>query len=132
MKFRYKKFGSGVLRPVIPVEIGHGTASIPYEVLVDSGADFCIFDAGIAELLDIDLQSGIPAQVVGITGTLETYYIHQVRLTIGGWPYDVAVGFLQNIARMGYGVVGQNGFFDKFVVKFDLASEEVELKRKEK
>jgi len=31
---------------------------------------------------------------------------------------------------MGYGVVGQNGFFDIFVVKFDLIKEEIELKER--
>lgn len=130
MKFKYKKFGS-ILRPVIPLEITNGGITVPYEVLVDSGADFCIFDAGIAEVLGIDLQSGTAARVGGITGVVETYYVHPVTLSVGGWPYHVDVGFLPNIARMGYGVVGQKGFFDKFVVKFDLSKEEIELKKKE-
>lgn len=58
MKFRYKKYAPGVLRPVIPIEITFQNRSVPYEVLVDSGADFCIFDAAIGELLDIDIESG--------------------------------------------------------------------------
>ena len=39
-------------------------------------------------------------------------------------------GFLSNIARLGYGVVGQKGFFDVFLVKFDLLKEEVELRER--
>jgi len=31
---------------------------------------------------------------------------------------------------MNYGVVGQNGFFDNFIVKFDLSKEEIELKNR--
>jgi len=58
MKFRYKKYGPGILRPVIPVEIAHQDRSVPYEVLVDSGADFCIFDSQIGELLGIDITRG--------------------------------------------------------------------------
>jgi hypothetical protein len=32
MKFRYKKYGTGVLRPVIPIEISYENKSVPYEL----------------------------------------------------------------------------------------------------
>lgn len=130
MKFKYKKYATGVLRPVIPVEITHKNRSVPYEVLVDSGADFCIFDAQIGEILGIDVSSGEKKEVWGITGAGEYYYVHSVTVKVGGWSYKVRVGFLPGIARLGYGVVGQKGFFDIFVVKFDLLKEEVELKER--
>ena len=128
MKFKYKKYGTSILRPVIPIEISYQDRSVPYEVLVDSGADFCIFDAEIGELLGIDITNGEPQEVGGITGKVETYYVHTVTIKVGGWPYKAKVGFLHNIARLGYGVVGQKGFFDVFIVKFDLLKEEIELK----
>jgi aspartyl protease len=130
MKFRYKKYGPDVLRPVIPIEITYEERSIKYEALVDSGADFCIFDAQIAAILGIQVENGQSREVAGITGTKEKYYVHSITLKIGGWPYKTDVGFLPNIARLGYGVVGQRGFFDKFVVKFDLQKEEIELNEK--
>lgn len=128
MKFGYKKYGPGVLRPVIPVEISYKDRSVLYEVLVDSGSDFCIFDAEIGELLGIDVPSGEPHTVGGITGAVETYYAHTVTLKVDGWSYAIKAGFLPNIARFGYSVVGQRGFFDTFVVKFDLLREDIELK----
>ncbi len=128
MKFSYKKYGLGILRPVIPIEIAYRGRSVSYEVLVDSGADFCIFDAEIGELLGIDVEAGEKHEVSGITGTPEPYFVHPVTIKVGGWPYDIQAGFLPNIAPLGYGVMGQRGFFDAFVVKFDLAKEEVELK----
>ena len=130
MKFKYKKYAPGILRPVIPIEIIYKNRSIPYEVLVDSGADFCIFDAQIGEILEIDITSGEQREVQGITGVGEYYYVHSVDIKIGGWQYSTKVGFLSQIAKMGYGVVGQNGFFDIFVVKFDLIKEEIELKER--
>lgn len=130
MKFRYKKYGLGVLRPVIPIEIISNNISVSYEVLVDSGADNCIFDAEIAEILQIPLTAGDKREVGGITGVVESYYVHSVIIKVGGWPFNVKVGFLKNIAKLGYGVVGQKGFFDLFVVKFDLLKEEIELKEK--
>ena len=53
-------------------------------------------------------------------------------VTVGGWSYDIKAGFLPNIARLGHGVVGQAGFFENFIVKFDHAKEEIELKPREK
>jgi len=128
MKFSYKRYGARAIRPVIPIELTYKDRSISYEVLVDSGADFCIFDAQIGELLGIKIKDGEKQEVGGITGVMQPYYVHEVTMKVGGWPYKVKVGFLPNIAQMGYGVVGQIGFFDIFVVKFDLLKGEIDLK----
>lgn len=131
MKFRYKKYGPGVLRPVIPIEIIHNNLAVPYEVLVDSGSDFCIFDAQIADILSIEIESGQRNEVAGITGASAPVYFHDVKIKVGGWPFNIRAGFLREIGRFGYGVVGQNGFFDIFIVKFDFIKETVEFKPRE-
>ncbi|MFA4880666.1 MAG: aspartyl protease family protein [Candidatus Doudnabacteria bacterium] len=128
MKFKYKKYGRGIIRPIIPIEISYKSNSVPYEVLIDSGADFCIFDAEIGEVLGIDIYEGEEQKVGGITGVVQPYYIHPVKVKVGGWCYAIKVGFLPEIARLGYGVVGQKGFFNLFMVKFDYQKEEIELK----
>ena len=129
MKFRYKKYGPNILRPVIPVEIIHKNTAVPYEVLVDSGADTNIFDAQLVGILGMDLQSGTPAKVAGITGIEETYYIHKLDLKVGGHLFkSINIGFLEQMGHYGYGVVGQIGFFDLFIVKFDLKKKLVDLK----
>lgn len=128
MKFKYKKYSQRILRPVIPIEITHKVISVPYEVLVDSGADICIFDAQIAEILGIDFKKGQEQKVAGIAGKAESYYLHKVDVKVGGWKYQVEAGFLPNVGQFGYGIVGQTGFFDIFIVKFDLLKEEIELK----
>ena len=130
MKFKYKKYFQGILRPVIPIEIINKDHSLHYEVLVDSGADFCIFDAEIGELLGLDITSGEKRSVSGITGVPEIYYAHSVTIKVGGWPYKIQAGFLPKIAQSGFGIVGQKGFFDIFIVKFDLLKEEIELKER--
>ena len=130
MKFNYKKYGPGILRPVIPVEVSFGGQTVPYEVLVDSGADSCIFDAEIGGLLGINISNGEERAVSGITGVVEHYYVHTVRIKVGGKSYPLRVGFLPNIANLGYGVVGQRGFFDRFIVSFDLLKGEVELRER--
>ena len=126
MKFRYKKYGPRVLRPVIPIEIIKNSVEVPYEVLVDSGADLCIFDAHIAEILGIDILKGERQQVSGLTGFPEFYYLHEILIKVGGLEYKTEAGFM-SMRSSAYGIVGQKGFFDIFVVKFDLLKEEIKL-----
>ena len=131
MKFEYKRYGK-IIRPVIPIRVKNGDHAVRYEVLVDSGADICIFDGGIGDILGIDVESGERQTVGGIAGQAAAYYLHDVEIEVGGWPYKIKAGFLRNVAGgVNYGVVGQTGFFEHFVVKFDMQKAEIDLKRKE-
>lgn len=132
MRFYYKKYGLGFLRPVIPIEVVYKNLAVPYEVLVDSGADFCIFDAQIADILGFDIESGERSEIAGITGISAPVYFHEIVIKVGGWPFKIKAAFLRKIGKFGYGVAGQKGFFDIFTVKFDLAKEEIELKERKK
>lgn len=132
MKFKYKRYGRNILRPVIPIKIIHPEFNLPYEVLVDSGADYCIFDAQLASILGINFEDGERHQVSGITGISAPVYFHNINISIGGWEHKLHCAFLKDIGRFGYGVVGQSGFFDKFIVSFDLLKEEIELKPRSK
>lgn len=128
MKFDYKKLSAKILRPIIPIEILHNGNSIRYEVLVDSGADMNIVPSELAQPLGIDVESGRKEYVNGITGGGLPYYVHQVTIKIGGWPYTVEMGFMLDMPPFGYGVVGQRGFFEHFKVVFDRQRAEIELK----
>ncbi len=129
MKFRYKNYGQGILRPVIPIEIIFNNKSVSYEVLVDSGADSNIFSSEIADILGINVTKGDKAEVAGITGESKPFYFHNSNIKVGGNLHkDIRIGFLEDIGKYAYGVVGQKGFFDIFVVKFDLIKKEIELK----
>lgn len=102
--------------------------TVPSEALIDSGADLCIFDAELADIFGIDVTKGEPRSVAGIEGVVETQYIHPVKLTIGGWEHDIQAGFLPGIARFGYGLLGQQGFFEFFKVAFDYPKESIDVK----
>jgi hypothetical protein len=130
MKFSYKRYGAKTQRPVIPIKLKNGSASIGYEVLVDSGADLCIFDAEIGEAIGIDIAKGRKEEVFGVGGKASFYYLHKVEIEVGGWTYKIDAGFMPNVAGriMPYRLVGQNGFFENFIVKFDLLKGEVEIK----
>lgn len=140
MKFRYLKFplkekseffGSTILKPIIPLELAAGNREIGYAALIDSGADFCIFDGQMGELLGLDVRSGKHLDFGGIQAFAGAEaFLHEVTIRVGGWPYKTRVGFSYDIAPHGYGILGQKGFFDIFVVKFDFPKEEIELKER--
>src|SRR3989338_10504396 len=131
MKFRYKRYGD-TLRPVIPIKLINGKGEIGYEVLVDSGADLCIFSEAIGEAIGIDVRKGKQKEVFGIGGKASVFFVPSVEIEVGGWPYKIEAGFMPDVAGrvMSYGVVGQVGFFEHFTVKFDLFKEELEVKRR--
>jgi hypothetical protein len=128
MKFSYKRFSPEVIRPVFPIGISYGEQTVYYEVLVDSGADICIFDAEIGELLGIKVREGERHLVGGITGVQEPYFVHEVTLNVGGWKHKTKVGFMPRSQSDNYGIIGQIGLFDHYVVNFDYRKEEIELK----
>ena len=55
-------------------------------------------------------------------------FLHEITIKVGGWPHKKRVGFSYDIAPYGYGILGQKGFFDIFVVKFDLLKGDIELR----
>lgn len=132
MKFRYARY-NGVFRPIIPIKLKHGGREIGYHVLVDSGADICLFHAEIGEAIGMDISSGKRREVFGVGGKASVYYQHRIAIEVGGWEYEIEAGFLPNVGGriVPYGIVGQIGFFEHFKVVFDKTSNEIELKRKE-
>lgn len=133
MKFRYKKISQKILRPVIPISVSYKNGkSVKYFALLDSGADKCYLAAEIAPLIGIpNYKTGRRDDVSGINGKSDAYF-HKVTVYIGGWPYEVEVGFMEksSLTMLGYGVLGHQPFFELFSVKFDFKKEEIELKEK--
>ena len=99
---------------------------------MDSGADLCLFDEEIGKAIGINIRDREPREVFGVGGKASLYYLHKLIISVGGWEHEIEAGFMRNVAGrvMPYGLVGQKGFFDIFVVKFDLLKEEIELKER--
>ena len=137
MKFRYFKFllekrseffSSSILKPIIPIQLTVGNSTVRYAALIDSGADFCIFDADIGESLSLHIRSGTEIDFGGIQERGSSAYLHRISIIIGGHDHETMIGFSYEIAKHGYGILGQKGFFDLFEVRFDLKKEIIELK----
>jgi hypothetical protein len=119
------------IRPIIPIKIkAEGGMEIGYYALIDSGADFCIFDGEIGEAIGIDVRSGPENKFGGVQSSKKQCigYVHTVCLSVGGHDIPSRVCFSYDInKKQGYGIVGQYGFFDSFRIKFDYSKERIEL-----
>ncbi len=128
MKFPYVQV-RGFYMPIIPVVLQRGDATVASMALVDSGAGKCIFDAQYAEALGIeDVEAGIPAEFEGVTGATFVGYHHEITLIVGGNAFaNVPITFARGMPDNAAGILGQDGFFDLFPVKFTYSKHQIEL-----
>lgn len=140
LRLAYKSFPAAPLepfpnrqfvhRPVVDILLMHGNKSIKYEVIIDSGADFCIFHAEMAHILGIPVDHEKRMIFHGTGGVPQTAYFHQIQIEIGGRAMDLYCGFSPDMKSLPYGILGQTGFFDQFKIEFDYIHKKVELKFK--
>ncbi len=119
-----------VHRPVIDILLVFDQKSIEYQVLIDSGADFCIFHTETAEILGIPVTQGKKMTFYGTGGSAQTAYFHNVQIEVGGWSMDLYCGFSSDMKSLPYGLLGQTGFFDRLNIEFDYKNKRIELKPK--
>lgn len=119
-----------VVRPVVDIRLLWNNRVTQYRVLIDSGADFCIFHSDIANFLKIPVKDGKKLTFYGTGGSPQIAYFHTIQIEIGGWPMDLYCGFSYDMQSLPYGLLGQTGFFDRFKIEFDYRNKRIELKPK--
>lgn len=117
-----------VHRPVVDILLTFDRRSVEYQVLIDSGADFCIFHTEMADILGIPVAQGKKMTFYGTGGSPQTAYFHEVQIELGGWPMKLYCGFSSDMKSLPYGLLGQTGFFDRFKIEFDYQGKRIELK----
>ena len=116
------------IRPYIPVSLRSKNGSVPSLLaLVDSGADFCMFDGDLTQLLHVDVSSLQQMRLFGINGSAVGYVAH-LEIGVNNHFIPAPVVFSFDFSPVGFGgIIGQIGFFDAFKVQFDRAGRELEL-----
>lgn len=114
--------------PYVPVSLRSKNNTIPSILaLVDSGADFCMFDSALSKVLDVDLSQLQEVKLSGINGSAIGYIAH---LEIGMYDHftPVPVVFSFDFSPIGFGgIIGQIGFFDAFKIQFDRSNKAFHL-----
>lgn len=119
MEFGYKVYGDGVARPVIHVTLSFQGKELDYELLIDSGADMCMFGMEVALFLGYDFTGAEKGYVAGVGGEPMVYYKAPVTVVVAGTFFVVEAGFLPNVSQFDYGVAGRKDFFEQFIVTFN-------------
>lgn len=124
--FNYLKTGLWY-RPIIPVTLKCNKIEFNYLALIDSGADFNIFHADIAKILKIDLSRlKNPVNFSGINGKGIGYFT-TIDIGVGNNFINTPVIFSNDISENGYGILGQQGFFNKYKIEFDYLNRKINL-----
>ncbi len=136
MKFKYRKLNFSspfsrkkILRPIIPVsiQINKTDRKVRYEALIDSGADFNLLPIGLTEILNINSKNLKVIYFTGVDGETIKGLITDIKISLNKFEFITHVVFA-DISGSSVGILGQYGFFDKFIIKFDLQKEEIEIK----
>ena len=136
MKFPYVKLRHKdpqqkyIHSPWIPINFQAHDENYEIFALVDSGADYCIFDGSVARFLEINVVSGQIRRTGGLSGSSNVYYFDNIRINIGGHHAKVIAGFVPGLLADGSlsGILGRQGFFEHFKVCIDEKRKEIELK----
>jgi len=78
--------------------------------------------------LGLDIEKGKPLTFFGTSGEPQKAYFHEIAFKLGGHPHTCEVGFSDEMEKLAYGLLGQDGFFNKWAVKFEYHKERLELK----
>lgn len=98
-------------------------------VLVDSGADACLFPKGVADQLGIDVKSGPPIPFTGLGGDRSPFYFHEIEILFGTYSVKSKAGFSMSYHIGVGGILGQQGFFDQFIVTFEHKNRFLEINK---
>lgn len=128
MVFDYQELSSGISRPIIPIRLRYQKIFVILEAIIDSGADWCIFDAGLLDILELPL--GSQTKFLGAGKEPLQGFKSKVNLTIAGKDFKTEVLFSPDLGRHSYGILGQKGFFDNFKVCFDKSKHQIEIEPK--
>ena len=93
--------------------------SVRLLVILDTGADACVFPISAASLMGLDILN-LPKNYTGGVGndTNLTYYA-EVTIDLGdGISFNTKAGFMQGLESIGLGLLGQKGFFEHYNVEF--------------
>ncbi len=123
--FPYRQVTPQIARPVIPLVLKNKSKFALYSGLIDSGADYCIFNIQIAHELNVQLSSK-KHKLKSIAREKVIGYLGKVEISINGTSYNLTAIFA-TMEEFGHGILGQKGFFDHFDVKLSYQKQTIEL-----
>jgi hypothetical protein len=107
----------------------NGVKTVATLAIVDSGADICRFPASLAGQLGITIPNQNASVFSGTSDAPQIAYYQNIRARV--WDagsssfvldFDLYAGFCDTLEHVGMGLLGQVGFFSRFIVSIDQAN----------
>jgi hypothetical protein len=124
-----KEFG----RPIVPVVLRKSGSELRTLALLDSGADDCLFAASVAKVLRISIPNQRSYRFSVTAAAPQVAYFEVINVEIMDWQkrpafrFELDAGFSETVEHMGFGLLGQHGFFSRFKVTFNQAEKYFEI-----
>ena len=112
--------------PVLPITIHAATKAASSDSIIDSGADFSLFNQEVAEKLEIQIETGKPIQLTGIGGKI-TAYFHEVEIQLFDKKVKCKVLFSKQF-KWHTNLLGRNGFFETHEITFREKEKKIHVK----
>jgi hypothetical protein len=111
--------GRLIKRPFLVAKLRNQQNELNCFAIVDSGADHCVFPRSFMQPLGLDPLIAPVDMTSGLgSNSVPTHYSN-VTLDLGIMNFQVYAGFTAGMDQHGIGLLGQQGFFDKFKISFD-------------
>lgn len=125
MKLPYLEF-SGSFLPIVSIWLKGDKEWVEFKAFVDSGAGYSIFQAEMAEILDIRFEEGREDYVTVGDGSLIKTYLHKIPVKLAGEEFEGLIGFSRQLG-IGFNVIGRHDIFERFKICFDEQEKVVEF-----
>jgi len=114
--------GRTALRPVVRVTLANGQQRVACYAIVDSGADNCVFPLPFVQPLGLNPLLASAESTCGVGSYAVPTYFWDIVVHLHGTSisFPVRAGFTDGLNRIGLGLLGQDGYFNRFGVRFDL------------
>lgn len=123
-KFHYK---GKTPKPKIQLTLKHLSRKLLTDAVVDSGADFSIFDASIAEQLGLPYTRFEQREIAGIHGNVKAHFC-TIQARVIEEFFNLPVAFVANYSGP-FNILGRKSFFEKHVISFNESKLEIIIKK---
>ncbi|MBC6424304.1 MAG: hypothetical protein GDA38_24565 [Hormoscilla sp. SP12CHS1] len=116
IRFPYLRWEE-TLQPIIAMGVNLENNWRRVNVYVDSGSEYTILHAKIAERVGFDCHTGDGISLQVGDGGLLQLYLHELEVQLGRERFRCPVGFYSRLG-VKFNVLGKRGIFDRFKICF--------------